>query len=428
MLGIAGSVTNSCDITHKLISNQGSVVFDGTNDYIDASSLASNISKTSGTISHWTRITASSNNEVLFSCSDGTSGSDKVQTVFMTATSSGQFQAVYKSGGTAYKAVYNFAASSIPSQGWFHLAMTYDKVDTDLTIKLYFNGTLQNTFSGTADTIGESVTFDRVILGKNANADNSYLTGYMDECAYFSRVLSAAEITRIYNEKGKFNYAEDLSLTGDTNALKQWLRFGDGSAEGIKDQTTGIVDMSNSTLGNELIANNDFSTNEAENQANLDGGIQFDSWIESPSSGSATFTSITNGYRRTAVTPTDQVWQQRVYQNISSSLDIGSVYRFTFTIVSSIDANFTVRIQELGSTNIQTPRTTTTVLTANVPVTIDEYFACTDNTDQFVDIWPGNKIMTEGQYYELSNLSLTKLQGNPAFVSGALINQDNLPG
>ena len=151
---IGSGLQTPCDIAFKLLANKGSVIFDGSDDFVDASTVSSRISKISGTISHWVRITTSANNEILFSVSDGTSGNDKIQTVFMTNTSSGQFQAVYKAGGTAYKAVYNFAAASITGAGWFHLAMTYDKVDTDLTIKLYFNGTLQNTFSGTADTIG----------------------------------------------------------------------------------------------------------------------------------------------------------------------------------------------------------------------------------------------------------------------------------
>lgn len=428
MLSISNNLTLRKNNSQFLKTpNSASAIFDGQNDYIDISTLGSSISKESGTISHWAKITQSANNEVLFSCSAGNSGENKIQTVFMTATSSGQFQAVYKSNGAAKKAVYNFPASDIVETGWFHLAMTYSIVETVVTIKLYFNGALQNTFTGEVDIIGEEIVFDTVILGKNANADNSYLTGSIDEFAYYSRVLTADEILRIYNAKGTFDHLTQTDVDVTSESLKQWLRFGDGGNNFLKDETTGIVDMSNNSLSSEIIANNNFSTNEAENQANLAGGIQFDSWVESPSSGSATFTSITNGYRRTAVTAADQVWQQRVYQNISSSLEIGSVYRFTFTIVSSIDANFTVRIQKLGSTSIQTPRTTTTVLTANVPVTIDEHFVCTDNTDQFVDIWPGNKIMTEGQYYELSNLSLTKLQGNPAFVSGALINQDDNP-
>ena len=65
----------------------------------------------------------------------------------MTSTSSGQFQAVYKSGGVANKAVYNYPATDIVDAGWFHLAMTYTiNEENTLTIKLYFNGALQNRY------------------------------------------------------------------------------------------------------------------------------------------------------------------------------------------------------------------------------------------------------------------------------------------
>ena len=178
------SLSNISNSSRKKItqSNQAAASFDGTNDFIDASLLGPNINKASGSISHWVKITASANNEVLFSCSDGTSGSDKVQTVFMTNTSSGQFQAVYKAGGVANKAVYNYPAVDIIGAGWFHLAMTYVVTEENaLTIKLYFNGALQNTFTGTAEPIEEGIAFDRVILGKNANADNSYLEVLMDD-------------------------------------------------------------------------------------------------------------------------------------------------------------------------------------------------------------------------------------------------------
>ena len=228
------SLSNISNSSRKKIttSNQAAASFDGTNDFIDASLLGPNIDKASGSISHWVKITTSSNNEVLFSCSDGTSGNDKVQTVFMTSTSSGQFQAVYKAGGTAYKAVYNYPAVDIVNAGWFHLAMTYTITEENaLTIKLYFNGALQNTFSGAAETIAEGVAFDRVILGKNANADNSYLTGLMDECMYFSGVLSDDQILGIYNSRGRANINRLIFLDPDipTQATcKLWLRFGDG--------------------------------------------------------------------------------------------------------------------------------------------------------------------------------------------------------
>ena len=401
---IGGGLQTPCDIAFKLLANKGSVIFDGQDDFVDASTVSSRISKISGTISHWARITTSANNEVLFSCSDGTSGNDKVQTVFMTATSSGQFQAVYKAGGTAYKAVYNFAASSIPSQGWFHLAMTYNKVDTDLTIKLYFNGTLQNTFSGTADTIGESVTFDTVVLGKNANANNSYLTGYMDECAYFSRVLSDTEIARIYNETGKFNYAEDLDLTGDANALKQWLRFGDGRLQNTNDTTSIIFDMGDTSLGSEKIVNGGFDSDTIWTKTNaaIDNGV---ATITVPEDG--TYSAI---------------FQSEAKMN--GSLTSGEAYILKATVngTSGKQMRFQDDANNLGGL---TSANGVVTLTGS-PQNIEICWVANSNSNGLNIARNTNAAYT----FTVDNVSIKKIEGNFGFCSGTsnLINQNNLPG
>ena len=401
---IGSGLQTPCDIAFKLLANKGSVIFDGQEDFVDASTLSSRISKISGTISHWVRITTSSNNEVLFSCSDGTSGSDKVQTVFMTATSSGQFQAVYKAGGTSYKATHNLAASSIPSQGWFHLAMTYNKVDTDLTIKLYFNGVLQNTFSGTADTIGESVTFDTVTLGKNANANNSYLTGYMDECAYFSRVLSDTEIARIYNEKGKFNYAEDLDLTGSANALKQWLRFGDGRLQNTNDTTDIIFDMGDTSLGSEKILNGGFDSDTiwSKTNATIDNGV---ATITVPEGG--TYSAI---------------FQSEAKMN--GSLTSGEAYILKATVNGTSGKE--MRFQDdANNTGGLTSANGVVVLTGS-PQNIEICWVANSNSNGL------NIARNTGEAYTFTvdNVSIKKIEGNFGFCSGTsnLINQNNLPG
>ena len=67
MLSISNNVTLHKNNSQFLKTpNSASAIFDGTNDYIDASTLGSSIDKESGTISHWAKITASANNEVLF--------------------------------------------------------------------------------------------------------------------------------------------------------------------------------------------------------------------------------------------------------------------------------------------------------------------------------------------------------------------------
>ena len=393
--------------------NSASAFFDGTNDYIDASTLGSSISKTAGTISHWVKITASSNNEILFSVSDGTSGNDKIQTVFMTNTSSGQFQAVYKSGGAAKKAVYNFPATDIVNAGWFHLAMTYSKVEEQVTIKLYFNGALQNTATETVDTIGEEIVFDRVILGKNANADNSYLQGFIDECAYYTRVLTADEILRIYNAKGTFNHITqtDVDSADDVNLLKQWLRFGDGGNDFEQDQTTAIMDMNNNALDSDVIVNGDFSTS---------GSITTSSHTLGWSVGGSgdTGSSIVNNQLVLNRPVGEDHDHARIYasdgsssRNVKPSDHQGKIYRLQLDIVSNT-----------GSGNL---RVFTGGAYVNLPdstVGTKVFYFVSDNTRLFV-----MKSETEGATLIIDNVSLKEVQGNPAFVSGALIGQDDNP-
>tara|TARA_R100000278_G_scaffold122358_1_gene108316 strand:- start:31 stop:1185 length:1155 start_codon:yes stop_codon:yes gene_type:complete len=384
MLGIAGSVTNSCDITHKLVSNQGSALFDGTNDFIDASSVASDISLTAGSISLWARITTTSGNESFFNVSDGTSGANKL--VIMYNTSSAVIQANYKAGGASQQAQYSISNSAIVSAGWFHIVMTYDTTANE--VKLYYNGSLVNTRIIGVDAIdGSSVTFDRVILGKSANADNTYHQGYIDEYAYFARVLSATEVARIYGEFGKFNYAEDLDLTGSANALKQWLRFGNGSAGGLNDVTTGIVDMSNGSLGGELVINGGFDTdsNWTKNTGwSISGGV-----ASSDGSQSSTSNLVQNNTFDTSTLITDFY-----------------LIRYTVTVnTGSIS---------FGSGNLGQSHTSSgTYYIIGTPAT-----------------GAGNINFTASATFTgtVDNVSVRKINGNHAFASGALINQNNLPG
>ena len=410
------SVSNSANSTSKSgtfvtkVSNEASASFDGTNDFIDASLLGVSgaLSKTNGTISHWVKITTSANNEVLFSCSDGTSGNDKIQTVFMTNTSSGQFQGVYKVGGTAYKAVYNFPSADIVNAGWFHLAMTYTISDEALVIKLYYNGALQNTFSGTTEPIGNSVDFDRVILGRNANADNSYLTGFMDEVVYYPIVLSDAQIEQIYLQKGITNF---LNFSDDLSVPKLWLRMGDGSVEEVEDQTNGIIDMSNPTVDSDVIVNGDFSTS---------GSITTSSHTLGWSRGGSgdTGSSIVNNQLVLNRPVGEDHDHARIYASDgSSSRDVkpsdhqGKIYRLQLDIVSNT-----------GSGNL---RVFTGGAYVNLPdstVGTKVFYFVSDNTRLFV-----MKSETEGATLIIDNVSLKEVQGHPAFASGALINQDDNP-
>ena len=385
MLGVAGSVTNSCDITHKLVSNQGSAIFDGTNDFIDASSVASDLSMTTGTVSLWARVTTTSNNESFFNISDGTSGSNKFSIFYLT--SSAILRGNYKFGSTTVNVEHSISNSDIVAAGWFHVALTYDTSANSLI--LYFNGTAvaTSTTSLTAIDTG-SVTIDRVYLGKNSNADNTFHQGYIDEYAYFARVLTASEISDIHAAKGLFNYAEDLSLVGTANQLKQWLRFGDGSVQGTKDQTTGIIDMSNPTLGSELVVNGDFATD-----SDWDKGANW---------------TIANNL---ATSDGSQTGNVSLFQlNSVNNFVTGKIYKVEFTISNYVAGVINPHIRGQASGNVSGNGLKTAYITAG-------------GTSHGINLYAGSTFAGS-----ISNVTAKQIQGNPAFVSGALINQNNLPG
>ena len=381
---IGGGLQTPCDIASRLIVNKRSALFDGTNDFIDASSVASDLSMTTGTVSLWARITTTSNNESFFNISDGDSGSNKFSIFYLTSSS--LLRGNYKFGGTAVNVEHSISNSDIVDLGWFHIALTYDTGNNSLI--LYLNGTAVATSTASLTAIStDSVTIDRVYLGKNSNSDNTFHQGYIDEYAYFARVLSAAEIARIHNKKGRINYSHDLDLKGTANALKQWLRFGDGSANGLNDVTTGIVDMSDGSLGNELITNGGFDTDSdwTKNTGwSISGGV-----------------AVSNGDQSS----TSNLVQSNTF-NTSTSLTDFYLIRYTVTVnTGSIS---------FGSGSLGQSHTSSgTYYIIGTPAT-----------------GSGNTNFTAGATFTgtVDNVSVRKINGNSAFASGALINQDNLPG
>jgi len=387
---IGGGLQTPCDIASRLIVNKGSALFDGTNDFINVSSVASDLSMTTGTVSLWARITTTSNNESFFNCSDGTSGNDKFSIFYLT--SSEILRGNYKFGGTTVNVEHSISNSDIVNAGWFHVALTYDTSANSLI--LYYNGSAVATSTASLTAIDtSSVTIDRVRLGKNSNADNTFHQGYIDEYAYFARVLSAAEIARIHSRKGKINYAQDLDLRGTVNQLKQWLRLGDGKLNITNDQAasnfTGVIfDMSNATLDSELIVNGDYSN-----------GLT--SWNTYGT------TDVAGGIVTIGPSSNSGLWQQ--------ILTVNDFYVAQVNVVS-FDP---VEEEGLG----QIVNNNGTVLHRITSAGLQTFaFRHGINDQHFLIRATNNAIL------KINSVSVKKIQGNPAFTDGALVNQNNLPG
>lgn len=123
---------------------------------------------------------------------------------------------------------------------WFHVVGTYDAdqtLDTD-TIKIYINGSVSaNVGTFTTNLSGQT---NDVEIGRTANSGTpalDYAIGNIDEFGIWDTVLSASQVSELYNN-GK---PTSLASHSASSNLRLWWRCGD---DGDSEATNGIQDFS----------------------------------------------------------------------------------------------------------------------------------------------------------------------------------------
>ena len=378
MLGLATALNSSSLKKKSVLTNKFSAELDGTGDYIDVSVLSSDLDKEAGTISIWIRVQATASNESFFNCSAGSSSDNKISIIYNT--SSAKIQANYKSGGTDMVADHAIAGDDLVGLGWFHLAMTYN-TSTPL-IQLFLNGTrvAQRTSSITA--ISTDVAIDRIRLGSNSNADNTYHQGHIDEFIYIGgKDLTETEMLLLYNN-GKPDDIGDLP-SAIYSAIKCWLRFGDGQIDGDADQTSVVFDEKNSTLGSEIMTDGNFSeglTHYTTNNVEVSNGVvSFDS---------------------------NSDW---IFQNHGSSFTTGKIYK--------------VSTEGTGNLRFRYGFTSTAGTLQAFTVGTNLYFVADSDTNRIQFFGSASSSAAT-----LSNISVKQVNGNPGFcVADATVRNNNVP-
>lgn len=166
-------------------SNGGSIVFDGSNDYVSIASNANILSTTNYTKTVWFYISnfATDNNIV--------SGGNTGQHAFWMFTSNKL--------NAGHNGAWNTVVSTttLLVNTWYYGAVTFN---TTTGWNLYLNSKLEATSSNTTTFNGNG----DISLGSYLGAGN-YLTGRISNALIYNRVLSASEILNNYNAlKGRF--------------------------------------------------------------------------------------------------------------------------------------------------------------------------------------------------------------------------------
>ena len=207
------------------VFNNSSASFDGSDDHIDADGFnASTVIGTGDyTASLWVNLDTVAQNKTFLYLGKNDASSDYIS--LRTKNVSGyKFQILGLVSGSAVCT----GTTTVTSGTWFHLAYTR----SGTTVKLYVNGSLETTATNAAfgAGFGTSSNTDTLIGCFRGNVIN--IDGKVDEVAVWDSVLTASEITKVYNSGEPFDLtSNDGNYTSSTDLQGYW-RFEDNTVSG----------------------------------------------------------------------------------------------------------------------------------------------------------------------------------------------------
>jgi hypothetical protein len=223
-------------------TNDYSLLFDGVDEYVNASAPTSLDSATTASVSFWMKKQDQDTYRVLGGYKDASN-----QFGFSTSLNTKKLFFVFST------TQYGLTGADIPTTGvWYHVVATYNgggATNAD-RLKIYVNGSASTiTFTGTMPT-SLSATFSsgNWRIGERDLLGSPWL-GNIDEVALFDYELTSGQVTSLYNS----GTPTDLDNTSGVTAPVHWWRMGDGDTyPTITDVgTTGGVDgtMTNMEAG-----------------------------------------------------------------------------------------------------------------------------------------------------------------------------------
>jgi hypothetical protein len=226
--GNTGTLTNSP--TWQTGQYGNAVNFDGSNDYVSvpdpgAGSVFDFANGTSITVAAWVNLTSLPQDAIVLS-KGATGGADNANYQMEIATNNHLYLS-FTSGGVWQTAQ---STATVPVSGWHHYVVS--QTFGSASLQMYIDGAVIASDSG--DTSAPDVTNVALWFGADneatAGATDNELNGKIDEARVYNRVLSAAEVSRLYNYQVP-------TFTDVTSGRVGWWKLDDASGGSASDSS-----------------------------------------------------------------------------------------------------------------------------------------------------------------------------------------------
>jgi len=207
---------NSDSARYPIISNSLSAFFDGTDDSLSANDSSLNL-QTDFSIACWfNRGIGVASWDALVSWGEASSG--KYRAFGFNANSNLTFNA-YGSG-------YDSSGQTLSNSTWYHGVLTVSGSGASVVAKVYVNGTLDSTVDNF--TLVDYSTYGGHLFGRSTYGGTEYYNGNIDELGIWNSVLTASDVSSIYNS---YSTSNAVNLNSASNNLVAWYRMGDSSGD-----------------------------------------------------------------------------------------------------------------------------------------------------------------------------------------------------
>jgi hypothetical protein len=196
-----------------------SVVFGGTDEYVTMGNILAVERTDTFSYSFWFKTTAAGYSTFL---AKGDFSTGRGVTILLDTSNYIAFWLTSDIGSSNYiqvrtNATYNDGI-------WHHFVVTYDGSSSASGVLIYIDGAAVATTTVVNSLSATTISTAAFHLGVHG-ASLYYYVGSLDEVSVYSDVLSAAEVTWIYNGK----QPRDLYASGCPSNLVAWWRMGEGS-------------------------------------------------------------------------------------------------------------------------------------------------------------------------------------------------------